>query len=178
MCLLGLPHPRAHHKCQCKSFAALYLCLLLRPLRLHLLESLQHPAKVCDTEVETDSFIVLPWSTEKQLPEFRINFTLFFWRELFFSGRDHPIKAEKIKACQGFACFFFHRKKTTFFSLTACSRFLEHGSEILSPLFICQKKERRGKRFVVNDLDEAFFQYCCDVKQIFLGRQNECGHNM
>lgn len=78
-----------------------YLCLLIRSLLFHLIQSLQHPAKVSHPEVETNSLVVLPGSTEKQLPQFRINFAFFFWRELFFPGCDHSTKAEKMKVCKG-----------------------------------------------------------------------------
>lgn len=115
--LLPLAHPKY---VSLWLFSAPYLCLLVCPLLSHLLESLQHPAKVGDTEVETNLFVVLPWSTEKQLTELGVNFAFFFWRELFFSGSDHSTKAEKVKGCQGFTfsyhreCFYVSRPRLTF----------------------------------------------------------------
>lgn len=166
--LLPLAHP---NYVSLWLFSAPYLCLLVCPLLCHLLESLQHPAKVGDTEVETNLFIVLPRSTEKQLTELGVNFAFFFWRELFFSGSDHSTKAEKVKGCQGFT-FSHHREY--FLSLAPGSRFLKHWSEILSPLIICQRKSRfvvNGKKkknmdhFWQKDINkDNYVQHCSDVK--------------
>lgn len=65
-----------------------YLRLLFLSLLFHLVESLQHPAKVSDTKLQTDFFIVLPGCADEQLPEFRINFSLLFLWELLLSGEN------------------------------------------------------------------------------------------
>lgn len=75
--------------CCHKVHAVQYLCLLVIPFFFQLVESLQQPAKVGNTKVKADSFVVLLWCTDKQLQELRINFPLFFWRELFLSGDDN-----------------------------------------------------------------------------------------
>lgn len=68
-----------------------YLCLLFLPLLFHLIESLQHPAKVSNTKLQADSFIILLGCTDEQLPELRINFSLLFRWELLLSG-DNAVK--------------------------------------------------------------------------------------
>lgn len=89
-CRLEIQKSRIH--VQLLHNTALYLSLLILPFLFHLAESLQHPAKVSNTKVKTDLFIVLLWCAEKQFPELRINFSFFFWWELFFSGDNNSEK--------------------------------------------------------------------------------------
>lgn len=69
-----------------------YLRLLFLPLLFHLIESLQHPAKVGNSKLQADFFIVLLGCTDEQLPELRINFSLFLWWELLLSCDDNTVK--------------------------------------------------------------------------------------
>lgn len=60
-----------------------YLRLLVLSFLFHLVESLQHPAKVSNAKFKTDFFVVLLLRSEKQFPEFWVDFSFFFRRELF-----------------------------------------------------------------------------------------------
>lgn len=72
------------------------LCLLIFPFLFHLVESLQHPAKVRNTKVKADFFIVLLWCTNKQFPELGINFSFFLWGELSFSADNNTEKRNRV----------------------------------------------------------------------------------
>lgn len=69
-----------------------YLGLLFLPLLFHLIEPLQHPAKVSDPKLQADFFVVLLGCADEQLPELWINFSLLFLWELLLSCDDNTVK--------------------------------------------------------------------------------------
>lgn len=71
---------------------SVYLGLLLLPLLFHLIESLQHPAKVGNPKLQADLFVVLLGCPDEQLPELWINFPLLCRWELLLSGDDNTVE--------------------------------------------------------------------------------------